>query len=237
MLASYFISLLHLLKIGNLEEACPFKEKYWLSCCWITHILLFRHRASLIVTEKKTDRDYDFKEWFHISAEQYCKEATCLLGDAILVSVLVKANRTKRLQTSPCDELETSRLIFFSSQIPNKKKVPHSFVTAVYFWGLLAVVLLPVYFVLCYVFNHFVNWTVILPKAFLSPRIEESNLSPWIQLNGGCPQRKYERDRIEGNEYRACYKVLLGLESAQQHHPRNCQLYFSSLCLLASWNI
>ena len=58
---------------------------------------------------------------------------------------------------------------FFSSQIPTKKRFPHSFVTTAYFWGLLAVVLLPVYFVLCYVFNHFVNWTVILPKAFLFP--------------------------------------------------------------------
>ena len=116
--------MLHLLNIGNLEEACPFKEKYCLNCCWITHILLFRHRASIIVTERKTDRVFDFKEWFHISADQYCKKATCLLGDAILVSVLVKANRTKRLQTSPCDELETSRLIFFSSEIPTKKRFP-----------------------------------------------------------------------------------------------------------------
>ena len=230
--------MLHLLNIGNLEEACPFKEKYCLNCCWITHILLFRHRASIIVTERKTDRVFDFKEWFHISADQYCKKATCLLGDAILVSVLVKANRTKRLQTSPCDELETSRLIFFLFWDTHQKKVPHSFVTTAYFWGLLAVVLLPVYFVLWYVFNHFVNWTVILPKAFLFPPNTLRRATCLLEFNSTGVAHKGNMREIELKATnRACYKVSLGSESAQQHHPRNCQLYFSSLCLLASWNI
>ena len=178
------------------------------------------------------------KEWFHISAEQYCKKATCLLGDAILVSVLVKANRTKRLQTSPCDELETSRLIFFLFSDTHQKKVPHSFVTTAYFWGLLAVVLLPVYFVLWYVFNHFVNWTVILPKAFLFPPNTLRRATCLLEFNSTGVAHKGNMREIELKATnRACYKVLLGSESAQQHHPRNCQLYFSSLCLLASWNI